>query len=276
MNRNSPVDLPEGYVEFYKNLETWQNEQQIRLQQKCSYERVDEVLPLLSEQKKPIMILGQFVVDPVQYRAVFVSLLAFMSEARPDLKEAMDNLIKDIEQLDFQQLVKNLLNGKYEPFAALAETYGISSELLVFLFEHAVRPFLRIYAAPYQEQLYEDTFQHWDFPSQCPVCGSKSHFSRLRPIDSRRFMFCDRCFIEWEAKYLQCIHCGNDTPGTIKYLSIENDESHQLYTCEKCKGYLKTYNEKQGGRGVDLFIANIETIYLDLLAQEKGYTNHDV
>ncbi len=276
MNRNSPVDLPEGYVEFYKNLETWQNEQQIKLQKNCSYDRLDNVLPLLSEQKKPIMILGKFIIDPIQYRAVFGNLLAFMTEARPELKEAMDNLIKDIEQLDYQQLVKDLLNSKYEPFAALAETYGISTELLVFLFEHAVRPFLRIYAAPYQEQLCEDTFQHWDFPSLCPVCGSKSHFSRLRPIDNRRFMFCDRCFIEWEAKYLQCIHCGNDTPGTIKYISIENDDSHQVYTCEKCKGYLKTYDEKQGGRSTDLFIANIETIYLDMLAQEKGYTNHDV
>jgi hypothetical protein len=26
---------------------------------------------------------------------------------------------------------------------------------------------------------------------------------------------------------------------------------------------------------VDLFIANIETIYLYLLAQQKGYVNHD-
>ncbi len=277
MNSNShtPVELPEGYLDFYKELETWQNEQQIKLQKTCSYEIMDDILPLLAEQKKPLIILGKFIVDPVQYRPIFKDLLAFMGESRPELKKAMDSLLQDSEQLDYQQLIKDLLNSRYEPFVMLAKTYGLSAELMVFLFEHALRPFLRIYAAPYQGQLQEDTFQYWDFPSLCPVCGSKSHFSRLRPIDNRRFMFCDRCFIEWEAKYLQCVHCGNDTPGTIKYLSIENDDVHQLYTCEKCKGYLKTYDEKQGGGSTDLFIANIETIYLDLLAQEKGYTNHD-
>jgi len=38
---------------------------------------------------------------------------------------------------------------------------------------------------------------------------------------------------------------------------------------------LKTYDERGLGRPTDLFIANVETIYLDILAQEKGYTNHD-
>ncbi len=276
MKRNSPVELPDGYVEFYKALETWQNEQQIKLQKNCAYSKVDNILPLLSEQKRPIIIIGNFIIDPHEYKMVFGDLLTFISKSRPELQEMIEAISKDIVQLDYDQLIKDLLNSKYETFATLAENYGTSTELLVFLFEHAVRPFLRIYAAPYQKELTEDTFQHWDFPSLCPVCGSKSHFSRLRPIDSRRFMFCDRCFIEWEAKYLQCIHCGNDTPGTIKYLSIENDDAYQIYTCEECKGYLKTYDEKQGGRSTDLFIANIETIYLDMLAQEKGYTDHDI
>jgi hypothetical protein len=31
MNRQTPVALPEGYVEFYSNLENWQNEQEIVL-----------------------------------------------------------------------------------------------------------------------------------------------------------------------------------------------------------------------------------------------------
>jgi FdhE protein len=67
----------------------------------------------------------------------------------------------------------------------------------------------------------------------------------------------------------------NDEPNTINYISVEDDPAYQIYTCDKCKGYLKTYDERTTGKTTDLFIANIETIYLDLLAQEKGYVNHD-
>ena len=276
MNRNSPVDLPDGYLDFYKNLETWQNEQQIKLQKTTSSKGMDNVLLSISDQKRPIVIIDKYVIDPQQYRTVFKGLLDFMSESRPELITSLDDLRLKSETLDYAKHIKDLLNNNFKSFAGLAEEIGISHELLVFLFDHSIRPFLRLYAAPYQEIVAEDTLQHWDFPTLCPVCGSKSHFSRLRPNDNRRFMFCDRCFTEWETKYLQCVHCGNDTPGTIQYSSIENDDAYQIYTCDKCKGYLKTYDERLGGGSTDLFIANIETIYLDMLAQEKGYTNHDI
>jgi len=34
MKKHFPVILPEGYVDFFKKLETWQNEQQIKLKKK--------------------------------------------------------------------------------------------------------------------------------------------------------------------------------------------------------------------------------------------------
>lgn len=275
MSRNSPVDLPDGYLDFYKNLETWQNEQQIILQKTISSKPMDNVLLLISEQKKPL-ITDNFVIDSQQYLTVFQGLLDFMSEARPDSKSSLDDLRLKCETFDYAKQIKDFLNNDFKSFALLAKENVVSYELLIFLFDHSIRPFLRLYAAPYQEKLREDTFQHWDFPTLCPVCGAKSHFSRLRPIDNRRFMFCDRCFTEWETRYLQCVHCGNDTPGTIQYSSVENDDAYQIYTCEKCKGYLKTYDERLGGGSTDLFIANMKTIYLDMLAQEKGYTNHDI
>ena len=88
-------------------------------------------------------------------------------------------------------------------------------------------------------------------------------------------MFCDRCFTEWPVRYLYCVHCGNDQAKDIYYLNVESDDAYRLFLCNKCKGYLKTYDERGLGKPTDLFIANVETIYLDILAQEKGYSNHD-
>ncbi len=276
MNRKSPVELPAGYLDFYKNLETWQTEQQIKLQKTSAFNPISNILSLISEQKRPLIVIDRLIIDAEQYRTVFTAMLDFMTENRPELKETIDDLRIKTSDLNFASYIRDFLNDNITPLAGLAEEYQVSEDLLVFLFDHSLRPFLRLYALPYQQELREDTFQHWDFPNLCPVCGSKSHFSRLRPADNRRFMFCDRCFTEWESRYLLCVHCGNDTPGTILYRSIENDDAYRIYTCEKCKGYLKTYDENAGGGSTDLFIANIETIYLDMLAEEKGYTNHDL
>ena len=43
MNTKTPVDLPEGYLDFYKNLESWQNQQQITLKQAYTPAAIDVV-----------------------------------------------------------------------------------------------------------------------------------------------------------------------------------------------------------------------------------------
>lgn len=274
MTRQFPVDLPEGYVEFYKQLENWQNEQEIRLKQSYSPEAVYDI-QLIAGSNKCLMKQHHFMIDPQQYKNHYLALLELLKIYRPGITEILNDLIKAADNLDFADLPGKLLDDDQNYFSALASRLDVPPELLIFIVDHALRPFLRLLAQPYYQAFTHDDFRHWNQTTICPFCGSKSHFSRLRLDDGRRFMFCDRCFTEWESPNLYCVHCGNDEPNTINYLSIENDPSYQLYTCEKCKGYLKTYDERESGKTTDLFIANIETIYLDILAQQKGYVTHD-
>ncbi len=274
MNRKVPVDLPEGYVDFFKQLESWQNEKQIRLKNECEFKKYD-VLALLAANMKPLLRQKPFHLPISLYQELFTELCSFVSQYRPDTAKFMESLISNSEQLISEQIVQEVLAEESSYLLEKSSELDVPEGLLVFTLDHALRPFLRLFASLYQQELTQDEFQNWQFPAICPICASKSHFSRLRAQDGRRIMFCDRCFSEWEARYLQCVHCGNDEPTSIKYLSIENDDAYRLYTCEKCKGYLKTFDERSSGRNIDLFIANVETIYLDILAQEKGYTNHD-
>lgn len=275
MKRRLPVDLPEGYVEFYKELESWQNEQEIALKKQYTFEELD-ILPLLVASNKPLLLIKDFKIKAEDYRNIFQKLTELVAKLRPETAEAMQKMADNIDEIDFAELSQKIIKDDEAYFVGLAEKMEVSHELLLFALDHSLRPFLRLYAAPYQKALVDDEFQSWDFPTICPICGAKPHVSRLRASDGRRFMFCDRCFSEWEARYLACVHCGNSEPGTVKYINIENDEAYQIYICEKCKGYLKTYDERHSGRNTDLFIANIETIYLDMLAQEKGYSTHDM
>ncbi len=268
------VSLPEGYVEFFKNLESWENEESIKLKNRYRPPSQVNFLKKLEEEKKPLILQVNPHIDADLYREVFSELLDFMSLKRPETASQLELIKNNLQQLDFTNIISSFIAMQAEEIAKAAEKANIPGELFFFLLDHAMRPFLRILATPYQEDLHSEHF-YWDFSSTCPICGSKSHFSRLQSEDGQRFMFCDRCFSEWNVRYLFCVHCGHDRPGDIRYLNVENDEAYKLYLCDNCKGYLKTFDERPGGEMVDLYIANIETIYLDILAQEKGYTSHD-
>jgi len=274
MNRQSPVSLPEGYVDFYKNLETWQNIQQSKLKKSYQPQKLD-VRELFSKTNKPVLESVHFELDALQFKEVYEDLLGFMHRERPEVAAALDRLENNLDHLDFGLLPVKLLEEDQQYFADLAQSLDVPVELMIFTVDHALRPFLRLWAEPYREEISKDEFKSWNIATICPFCGSKSHFSRIRGTDGRRFMFCDRCFTEWETRNIYCVHCGNDNPMSIQYLSVDGDMAYQVYTCEECKGYIKTYDERQKGKENDLFIANIETVYLDMLALEKGYTSHD-
>jgi FdhE protein len=274
MKKHSPIELPEGYVDFYKSLESWQNEQQMKIKKSSALPKVD-VLKVLVNTNKPLIQSVDFPLDADLYKSVFQSLLLMLKDRRPEIAGVLDKLFEGYEQFDFGLLPVKLLEADQQYFSELASHLAIPTELLIFTVDHSLRPFLRAWAEPNYAKIAEDDFKSWNLANTCPFCGSKSHFSRLRATDGRRFMFCDHCFTEWEAQNICCVHCGNNNPDTIQYLTIEEDQSYQIYTCDVCKGYLKTFDERRMGDQTDLFIANIETIYLDILAQEKGYTSHD-
>lgn len=273
-NHKTPVQLPDGYVDFFQNLESWQNEQEIILKKTCTFPKTD-LVKILKETKKPLLKVKKIDIPLSEYKELLKKFLSFLYSSRPDTIEAISAIEKNLDTLDLDLIINQLLQGEPEFLHELSKNLNVSPELLLFIFDHTLRPFLRILASPYNQELTEKEFNSWEFPSICPVCAAKSNISRLRSEDGRRFMFCDRCFMEWETAYLKCIYCGNNEPHTIHYINVEDDDAYQLYVCDKCKGYIKTYDERQTGAKVDLFIANMETIYLDMLAQEKGYQNHD-
>jgi len=268
-----PVQLPEGYLDFFKNLESWQNEETIKL--KHIYEpRQLDLIKMLSQERKPLLSQVKLGIDEDIFKGLYSRLLDFLLINRPEITEEVNHAKNHLDDLDFSALINAFIKFNTNYLEEKAQKAGIKEDLFFFFIDHAMRPFIRIFAEPYAKDLKSEKFS-WPFSNTCPICGSKSHFSRIKKDNGQRFMFCDRCFSEWPVMYLCCVHCGHDRPGDITYFNIENDDAYQVHVCEKCKGYLKTYDERFGSTLIDMFIANMETIYLDFLAQEKGYTNHD-
>lgn len=274
MKTKTPVDLPEGYLDFYKNLESWQNQQQMKLKQDYDPAPVDVVKTLVNTNRSMMQSI-EFEYDARRYKEVFLELLQFLTESRPETAPQIEKIRSCANDLDFQQLPIKVLEGDGGYFSNLAEQFELPVELLIFCADHALRPFLRLWASPHRNAISEAGFEVWDFATICPFCATKSNFSRIRVTDGRRFMFCDRCFSEWETRNVYCVHCGNNSPKTISYLSAEDFPAYQAFICEECRGYSKSFDERQKAIRIDPYITNMETIYLDLLAQEKGYTSHE-
>ncbi|HHV16959.1 MAG TPA: formate dehydrogenase accessory protein FdhE [Gelria sp.] len=273
LKHEPPVELPEGYVDFFKALESWQNEEVIK-HRKLYTPAKHDLKQIITSQKNPLLTQVKPQIDADMLKDLYTRLLDFLLEQRPEIQEVIKNISSQIDQMDFDKISASFIQSDMEYFENLAVQMNVSYDLLFFSIDHAIRPLLRIFAEPYSQDLSDDLF-YWEFPAICPVCGSKSHICRLNAGDGQRFMFCDRCFTEWHVRYLYCVYCGNDQAKDIYYLNVENDDAYKLFLCNKCKGYLKTYDGRSLGKSTDLFIANIESVYLDMLAQEKGYTNHD-
>jgi len=75
-----------------------------------------------------------------------------------------------------------------------------------------------------------------------------------------------------------CPFCGNEDHNTLRFFLVEEGsasvkDSFRVDVCDKCKRYVKTLDERKQGNSEksDLYMENLNTVYLDILAQKDGY-----
>jgi len=119
--------------------------------------------------------------------------------------------------------------------------------------------------------------ENW-LEGSCPVCGSHPSIEKLRRDDGKRIMRCGFCGTEWHFKRIMCPFCANDDHNSLRYFFVEEGPSKgrnafRVDVCDKCKTYIKTLDERKlpESEKVDLYLENMNTIYLDILAQNDGY-----
>lgn len=266
-----PVELPEGYVEFYKKIETWENEQLFRLK-KADHQGQENRNQALKEEQRPLIDIEGFELDTDAYRNAALAFLQMIAGERENISEKQDEYRVLLEKIDYDRAAEAVLAFDRGFFDEIAEEGRLDADMTAFILDHAMRPFLRSYAARYQEAIRADEDLAWG-RGMCPVCGAQAMFSTVKPGNGQRYLFCEHCYTEWIHKYLGCIHCGNGEPDSLHYFILNDDDAHQIFVCDKCKGYLKTFDERKGAIASGLYIIGVETIYLDMIAEEQGYSN---
>ena len=88
----------------------------------------------------------------------------------------------------------------------------------------------------------------------------------------RRDLHCHLCNTEWAFTRLACPFCANEDGDKLKYFySTENSTPYRLEVCACCSSYLKTIDTRDMAIAPFLFVENLTTLHLDIVANRKGF-----
>lgn len=271
MGKSPPVVIPAELLDFYEELLRFQSEIGALLDK--PQWQIDEAQIKEHQLKgKPWFAIISPQIDPLIFAKIWRQTAEYLAYMRPPIKEEIDRILIAERGIDFSNLAGKAVQQDEAFMTEEAVKWGLNPGLFFLVAEHAVRPFIRNAAAALVPFINQEAW----LKDICPVCGQKASISKLRHEDGKRVMYCSHCATEWLHRHLVCPQCGNDDHQTIRFFAIEGYDAHQIYICDKCKGYIKTYDEKKGGPLEDLEIEDIKTIYLDMLAEREGYANTSV
>ena len=224
---------------------------------------------------------GKHLVDKAAIRINENHLNELFEDFIPILKKhqsLFDFEIQDLEQrkekIDLGRLVRSFLAGDFESLKSMARELGLNPDMLSFLGLNLAQTFFGLFAEKFQDKIDRESW----LMGNCPVCGSFPAMEKLRREDGKRILWCGLCSTQWPYKRIMCPFCGNEDHDSLRYFFTEGDSSSEktpfrVDVCDKCKKYIKTIDERNmpENETPDFSKENINTLYLDILAQKDGY-----
>jgi formate dehydrogenase formation protein len=104
----------------------------------------------------------------------------------------------------------------------------------------------------------------------CPACGSWPALAEV--VGGHRVLRCSFCAVAWELATYACVYCEEDADPFVTAAADEERKDRRIELCSRCAGYLKTVDVPALSPFPLLAIADLETMDLDLVAMERGYT----
>ncbi|MBO8125648.1 MAG: formate dehydrogenase accessory protein FdhE [Firmicutes bacterium] len=202
--------------------------------------------------------------NPNQVEKLFYKLIEILLKHRSE-KSAELAKIKEIPW-DFSKLGETFANEDLAPILEQAEKEGVDQSLFSFLFINSLRPFYISYAEATRHLINDSD---WTRP-HCPVCGQLGQIAKLEGEGGKRYLYCSLCDTTWLYKRLECPYCGAGHEQ-LRYLDVE-DSNYQIDVCDNCKGYIKTLDARELSSQPYMFLEDLLTIHLDLLAQKEGFS----
>jgi FdhE protein len=168
-----------------------------------------------------------------------------------------------------EELLGHVADGDYPFLAAGAEEQALDPALLWTLAQSALKPTLRVWCGELAPLVH--TAGEWE-KACCFICGAPASLGELQGNEQAKHLRCGQCGADWLIRRLHCIYCGNEDPSLLGILYPEGRrENVRVEVCDKCHGYLKVVTRFAPASPEELAVEDLSTLYLDCLAQERGY-----
>jgi len=219
----------------------------------------------LMERRIPLLRRWELHWDEESFIRLFAQVCDISARHQQELASQFEE-IRSLLSKDPDQ-TRNIVTGYLrEGRIDLPGQPDIDQELLSFVLNNALHPFLQAHAAVLTP-LIED--EKW-YQRLCPVCGDEPDFAYLEKKVGGLRLLCSRCDTVWMYKRGECTFCGNSDRESFAYY-LGDDEVYRLYVCDNCKRYLKVIDGRQTAREPMLPLQRIITIGMDIAARQEGY-----
>jgi FdhE protein len=167
------------------------------------------------------------------------------------------------------EMLGHVADGDYPFLAARAEEQALDPSLLWTLAQSALKPTLRAWCVELAPLVH--TAGEWE-KACCFLCGAPASLGELQGNEQAKHLRCGQCGADWLIPRLQCIYCGNEDTSLLGILYPEDRrENVRVEVCDKCHGYLKVVPRFAPCSPEELAVEDLSTLYLDCLAQGRGY-----
>lgn len=217
----------------------------------------------------PLLEKDAFKVSPDAFRSAAERLIPAMAASFPMMEDRLQTLnkaIRDSSEADSPAIAVVL--GNDGDAQRVADNIGITVELLQFAVGLIVKPFAENRAEslpPMPEDL------QW-LKGYCPVCGSWPELSYLEGKEGRRWLRCSFCGHEWSFARIQCPFCETKDHEKLEMVFQEGREHERAELCHECMKYVVGIDLRDRIDGAVHETAALGMVYLDMLAQQKGFT----
>ena len=256
-------------LEFLKGIVT----EQYEAKEKIKVEPIDikeDIVKLKIREGFPLVDKKDLKLDMESGTALFKRLCAVVQKRGDEIADDLMKINKKLDEgeLNLEELFEKVVAEDKEYLDATAGKLELNQGLLLFLAKNSINPLLEAYAD--QLKGYIDQKKWWK--RYCPICGSKPVIAALRKKEGERFLLCSSCGYEWRFSRMKCPFCGRQEREKHRYFFIEKESrAYRVDVCEKCKKYIKTIDTTEIFEDVVLFVEDIGTLHLDIIAQKEGY-----
>jgi len=196
-------------------------------------------------------------------------MIPVLARAFPKIRPVLRKLKAAIKknQLDLKDCMKSMLNGRDEEIKQTAFRLGTDALTLKFIVNQLVKPIIERQAESLKSHMQNLSWHK----GYCPVCGSFPELSYLKETEGQRWLRCALCSYEWRYMRTQCPFCENQDPEKLELCFVEDRGFERAEMCHQCKRYLVSIDLRKYPYDFIPEIAAVGMMYLDILAQEKGF-----